>query len=181
MQSVLNQKEFIKLWSCVGFTRKVFILFLQEVKRDIIFRRTQLSEPRCREELRPRIQTHLLSVITKIQALLEYQGVLNYNDALVLLRCMAHSVLNDWVSFFSFHTLSLSTHVPLPHTTYHPYCTMSVHGKKNSKIQNNKTSVVVHKKARPRAGITWYTTYWHRSHLKAFQIRVHREVYWYID
>jgi hypothetical protein len=76
-------------------SRKVLILFLQEVKRDIIFRRAQLTEPRRREELQPRIQAHLLSVITKIQALLEYQGVLNYTDALALLRCMTHSVLND--------------------------------------------------------------------------------------
>jgi hypothetical protein len=34
-------------------------------------------------------------VITKIQALLEHQGVLNYTDALALLRRMAYSVLND--------------------------------------------------------------------------------------
>jgi hypothetical protein len=78
-----------------GTTRKVLILFLQEVKRDIIFRRAQLSEPRRREELQSRIHAHLLSVITKIQVLLEDQGVLNYADALALLRLMAHSVLND--------------------------------------------------------------------------------------
>jgi hypothetical protein len=34
-------------------------------------------------------------MISKLQALLEYQGVLNYTDALALLRRMAHSVLND--------------------------------------------------------------------------------------
>jgi hypothetical protein len=78
-----------------GTTRKVLILFLQEVKRDIIFRRAQLSEPRRGEGLQPRIQAHLLSVITKIQALLEYQGVLNYTDVLALLRHMSYSVLND--------------------------------------------------------------------------------------
>jgi hypothetical protein len=78
-----------------GTTRKVLILLLQEIKRDIIFCRAQLAEPRRREELQPRIQAHLLSVITKLQALLEYQGVLNYTDALALLRRMSHSVLND--------------------------------------------------------------------------------------
>ncbi len=78
-----------------GTTRKVLILFLQEVKRDIIFRRAQLTEPRRREELQARIQAYLLSVITKIQALLEYQGVLNYTDALALLWRMSHSMLND--------------------------------------------------------------------------------------
>jgi hypothetical protein len=34
-------------------------------------------------------------VISKPQALLEYQGVLTYTDALALLRRMSHSVLND--------------------------------------------------------------------------------------
>jgi hypothetical protein len=61
-----------------GTTRKILILFLQEIKRDIIFRRAQLAEPRRREELQPRIQAHLLSVISKLQSFLEYQGVLNY-------------------------------------------------------------------------------------------------------
>jgi hypothetical protein len=71
--------------------RKLFLTVL----RDIIFRRAQLAEPRRREELQPRIQAHLLLVISKLQAFLEYQGVLNYTDALALLRRMAHSVLND--------------------------------------------------------------------------------------
>jgi hypothetical protein len=74
-----------------GTTRKI----LQEIKRDIIFRRAQLAEPRRREELPPRIQAHLLSVISKLQSFLEYQGVLNYTDALALLRRMAHSTLHD--------------------------------------------------------------------------------------
>jgi hypothetical protein len=34
-------------------------------------------------------------VISKLQAFLEYQGVLNYTDALALLQRMAHSVLSD--------------------------------------------------------------------------------------
>ncbi len=38
-----------------GTTRKVLILFLKEINRDIIFRRAQLAEPRRREELQPRI------------------------------------------------------------------------------------------------------------------------------
>ncbi len=78
-----------------GTTRKILILSLQEIKRDIIFRRAQLAEPRRREELLPRIQAHLLSVISKLQSFLEYQGVLNFTDALALLRCMAHSTLHD--------------------------------------------------------------------------------------
>ncbi len=78
-----------------GTTRKILIPFLQEIKRDIIFRRAQLAEPRRHEELQPRIQAHLLSVISKLQSFLEYQEVLNYTDALVLLRRMAHSTLHD--------------------------------------------------------------------------------------
>jgi hypothetical protein len=78
-----------------GTTRKILILFLQEIKRDIIFRRAQLAEPRRREELLPRIRAHLLSVISKLQSFLEYQGVLNFTDALALLRRMEHSTLHD--------------------------------------------------------------------------------------
>ncbi len=47
-------------------TRKVLILLLQEIKRDIVFRRAQLQEPRRREELHTRIQAHLVSVINKV-------------------------------------------------------------------------------------------------------------------
>jgi hypothetical protein len=52
-------------------THKVLILYLQEIKRDIIYRHAQLQEPRRREELHPRIEAHLISVINKICALLE--------------------------------------------------------------------------------------------------------------
>jgi hypothetical protein len=78
-----------------GTTRKILILFIQEIKRDIIFRRAQLAEPRRREELLPRIRAHLLSVISKLQSFMEYQGVLNFADALALLRRMDHSTLHD--------------------------------------------------------------------------------------
>jgi hypothetical protein len=47
-------------------------VLLQEIKRDIVYRRAQLQEPRHHEELHPRIQAHLLSVINKISSLLEY-------------------------------------------------------------------------------------------------------------
>jgi hypothetical protein len=67
-------------------TRKVLILFLQEIKRDIIYRRAQLQEPRRREELHPRIQAHQVSMINKLNALLEYQGTLQFSDGLTLLK-----------------------------------------------------------------------------------------------
>ncbi len=67
-------------------TWKVLILYLQEIKQDIIYRRAQLQEPHRREELHPRIQAHLISVINnKISALLDYQGALQYSDDLALL------------------------------------------------------------------------------------------------
>jgi hypothetical protein len=74
-------------------TRKVLILYLQEIKREIIYRHAQLQEPQRREELHPRIQTHLISVINKICALLEYQGTLQYSDALALLMRMIQVIL----------------------------------------------------------------------------------------
>jgi hypothetical protein len=73
--------------------RSLFFFFRKS--RDIIFRRAQLAEPRRREELLPRIRAHLLSVISKLQSFLEYQGVLNFTDALALLRRMEHSTLHD--------------------------------------------------------------------------------------
>jgi hypothetical protein len=74
-------------------TQRVLILFLQEIKRDIIYRRAQLQEPRRREELHPRIQAHLVSVKNKISALLEYQGALQFSDGLAFLKCMSRVIL----------------------------------------------------------------------------------------
>jgi hypothetical protein len=74
-------------------TRKVLILLLQEIKRDIIYRRAQLQEPRRREELQPRIQAHLVSVINKIISLLEYQGTVQFSDGLSFLRRLSRIVL----------------------------------------------------------------------------------------
>jgi hypothetical protein len=74
-------------------TRKVLILLLQEIKRDIIYRRAQLQEPRRREELHPRIQAHLTSVINKITSLLEYQGTLQFRDGLSFLHRLSQIIL----------------------------------------------------------------------------------------
>jgi hypothetical protein len=74
-------------------TRKVLILFLQEIKWDIIYRRAQLQEPHRREELHPHIQAHLISMINKISALLEYQGAVQLSDGLALLRHMSQVIL----------------------------------------------------------------------------------------
>jgi hypothetical protein len=76
-----------------AITRKVLILLLQEIKRDIIYRRAQLQEPRRREELHPRIQAHLISVINKITSLLEYQGTLQFRDGLSFLHRLSQIIL----------------------------------------------------------------------------------------
>jgi hypothetical protein len=74
-------------------TWKALILFLQEIKRDIIYRQAQLQEPRRREELHPCIQAHLVSVINKISALLEYLGALQFSVGLALLKRMSQVIL----------------------------------------------------------------------------------------
>jgi hypothetical protein len=66
---------FILLQITDDTTQSVLILCLQEVKREI-FPHAQLMIVRKREELQPRIQAHMLSVITKIHAMLRYLGVL---------------------------------------------------------------------------------------------------------
>jgi hypothetical protein len=57
-------------------TQKVIILLLREIKRDTVYRHAQLKNPKRQEELQLRIQAHLLSVVKKVMAFLEYHGVL---------------------------------------------------------------------------------------------------------
>jgi hypothetical protein len=74
-------------------THKVLILLLQEIKRDIIYRRAQLQEPRRREELHPWIQAHLTSMINKISSLLKYQGTLQFAEGLFFLKRLSRIIL----------------------------------------------------------------------------------------
>ncbi len=94
-------------------TRKVLIIFLQEIKRDIIYRQAQLQEPRRQEELHPQIQTHLVSVINKISSLLEYQGTLQFVDGLSFLQRLSRIILQAWNSSISFISAlpSLTNHM----------------------------------------------------------------------
>jgi hypothetical protein len=86
-------------------TWKVLILLLQETKPDITFRHAQLQTPRRREELHPRIQAHLISVVNKIIALLEYQCVLQYSDSLSLLSRIIQVALHAHSEFILSHLL----------------------------------------------------------------------------
>jgi hypothetical protein len=99
-------------------TRKVLILFLQEIKRDIIYRHAQLQEPRRREELHLRIQAHLVSVVNKISSLLEYQGTLQFMDGLSFLKRLSRIILQAWNS--SLHLIIHQLHLILLHT-FIPY------------------------------------------------------------
>ncbi len=92
-------------------TQKVLILLLQEIKRDIVYRQAQLQEPCRREELHPRIQAHLVSVINKISSLLEYQGTLQLADGLSFLPEEAVSNYSTGMKFLliSPHPTHLNT------------------------------------------------------------------------
>jgi hypothetical protein len=75
-------------------TQKVLIILLPKTKCDIIFRHAQLQTLRRREELHACIQANLVSVVNKIIALLEYQGVLQYSDSLSLLSLIIQVALH---------------------------------------------------------------------------------------
>ncbi len=55
--------------------RYSILVIIQEIKRNIIFRRMQLTEPSRQEVPRFKLQAHLLSVTRKLISLLEYQGI----------------------------------------------------------------------------------------------------------
>jgi hypothetical protein len=55
--------------------RYSILAVIQEIKRNIIFRRMQLAEPLRQEVPKIRMQAHLLSVTRKLISLLEYQGI----------------------------------------------------------------------------------------------------------
>ncbi len=60
-------------WICCSSSFPMVII--QEIKRNIIFRRMQLAEPLRQEVPKIRMQAHLLLVTRKLISLLEYQGI----------------------------------------------------------------------------------------------------------
>jgi hypothetical protein len=74
--------------------RQIILVLIQEVKRDIVYRRMQLQESLRQEVFPVRIYAHLLSCTRKLTSLLEYQGVVqnkapisfltNFADTLIL-------------------------------------------------------------------------------------------------
>jgi hypothetical protein len=67
------------------FSLTCILVLVQEVKRNIIFRRMQLTEPARLEVPKIRLQAHLLSVTRKLISLLEYQGIVQNNTPISFL------------------------------------------------------------------------------------------------
>jgi hypothetical protein len=76
-------------------TQYCILVLVQEVKRNIIFRRMQLAEPARVEVPKIRLQAHLLSVTRKLTSLLEYQGIVQNNVPISFL-----STFNDTLISF---------------------------------------------------------------------------------
>jgi hypothetical protein len=68
--------------------RYSILVIVQEIKRNIIFRRMQLTEPSRQEVPRIRLQAHLLSVTRKLISLLEYQGIVQNNTPISFLTAL---------------------------------------------------------------------------------------------
>ena len=79
-----KQPDSILLHVKDGRTRRSLIHLTQEVKRDIIYRRMNATVNRTQVPL-PRIHAHLLSTVTKLKSLMEYQG---FTDQTELMRMM---------------------------------------------------------------------------------------------
>ncbi len=61
---------------------------VQEVKRNLIFPRMQLTEPIRLEVPKIKLQAHLLSVTRKLISLLEYQGIVKNNTPISFLTIL---------------------------------------------------------------------------------------------
>jgi hypothetical protein len=96
--------------------RNTILIFIQEVKWDIIFRRMQLKEPNRQEVPKIRLQAHLLSVIRKLISLLEYQGIVHNKLPLTFLRSM-QEMLTLKHPIIPPDTSSLVNTPPLGHTS----------------------------------------------------------------
>jgi hypothetical protein len=69
------------------------LVMVQEIKRNIIFRRMQLTEPTRLEVPKIKLQAHLLSVIQKLISLLEYQGVVQNNTPISFLTTLNTTII----------------------------------------------------------------------------------------
>jgi hypothetical protein len=72
-----------------GEIKKTLILFIQEIKRDIMYRRINIMEGhRNRQMPLVRIQAHILSVVKKIISILNYQGTMKVKKSREMMEQM---------------------------------------------------------------------------------------------
>ena len=72
-----------------GEIKKTLILFIQEIKRDIMYRRMNIMEGhRNRQMPLVRIQAHILSVVKKIISILNYQGTMKVKKSREMMEQM---------------------------------------------------------------------------------------------
>jgi hypothetical protein len=73
--------------------RSSILVLIQEIKRDVIFRRMQIKEPLRQEVPKIRICAHLLSCVRKLSSLLEYQGVVQNKAPITFLKTLTETVV----------------------------------------------------------------------------------------
>jgi len=72
-----------------GEIKKTLILFIQEIKRDIMYRRMNIMEGhRNRQMPLVRIQAHIMSVVKKIISILNYQGTMKVQKSREIMEQM---------------------------------------------------------------------------------------------
>jgi hypothetical protein len=74
--------------------RTMIIILVQEIKRDIVYRRMNMPLDPTRATPQVRIQAHLLSVLKKLQSLYSYQGIQQDSPPLILLNKMIDTSFN---------------------------------------------------------------------------------------
>jgi hypothetical protein len=72
-------------------SRVAILHLIQEIKRDIIYRRMTVNAPPGPVPM-VRIHAHISSVITKMSSLMEYQGCKTQSDLMLMMRIMTASL-----------------------------------------------------------------------------------------
>jgi hypothetical protein len=76
-------------------TRYIILATIQEIKRTIIFRRMQLTEPSRHEVPKIRMQAHLLLVTRKLISLLEYQEIVQNKTPILFLTTLNFVIISN--------------------------------------------------------------------------------------
>jgi hypothetical protein len=80
-KEIIFNKPHPAIMLCISdpLVRNSILVLVQEIKRDIIYRRMQLHAPLLQEVLRISVHAHLLSCTRKLTSLLDYQGIVQNN------------------------------------------------------------------------------------------------------